>query len=194
MNVATILRRTLKILATIVVLILISIFIFDPPPFRLRDIDEIALSVPPPPKLDGLQHRIDIGLACALKLESTIGARFGRPEITVFDWLRRQSGKPKEKDVHLEGSRPTDLWAFKVDRTTNMVCYQKPRYVEAGMTDPYCGPKIIHEDVGRLVAVEDRDFTVVRVVYFDKKTYLLQMTEIDETPYEGPGIEYFECY
>ena len=127
------------------------------------------LSVPPAPKLDGLQHPIETGLACKHKLESYSSSAFGRPVITVFDWLKRQNGRAAERDVHLVGSKETDSWAIKVDRPTNTVCYLKPNYVQAGMADPYCGPKIIHEDANRLVALEDRDYTVVRAIFLIKK-------------------------
>jgi hypothetical protein len=128
-----------------------------------------VLSVPPAPKLDGLQHPIETGLACKHKLESYSSSAFGRPVITVFDWLKRQNGRAAERDVHLVGSKETDSWAIKVDRPTNTVCYLKPNYVQAGMADPYCGPKIIHEDANRLVALEDRDYTVVRAIFLIKK-------------------------
>jgi hypothetical protein len=95
--------------------------------------------------------------------------------------------------VHLFGSKKNDTWAIKIDRSTNTVCYQRPNYVEAGMTDAYCGPKIIHENANRLVALEDRDFEVIRAIYFDKKTYTLMMTELGEM-HDGASIEYFECY
>ena len=187
-------RVVVRALIIVVVFILGGILIFDPPPLRLRDVDEVALSVPPARKLDGLRHPIETGLACNRKLESYTSSAFGRPEITVFDWLRRNKGEPPELDVHLEARKRNDTWAVKVDRATNTICYQEPSYVQAGMADAYCGPKIIHEDANRIVAFEDRDFFVVKSVFFDKKTYKLLMTDISEISDTGAWIGYFECY
>ena len=61
-----------------------------------------------------------------------------------------------------------------------MVCYQQPGHARAGLTDAYCGPKIIHENANQLVAIEDRAFDIVRAIYFDKRKYTLMMTELDE--------------
>ncbi len=138
---------------------------------RLWDPEKVAFSVPPAPKLDGLQHPIDDeGIACHRRLSAyTSSSTFaGRPEITVFDWLRTQTGKLPEPDVHLVGRKRNDTWAVKVDRATNTLCYHKPDYVEAGMISPYCGPKIIHENEEYLAAVDDRP-GAVNAAYFDKK-------------------------
>jgi hypothetical protein len=149
------LLRALGIVVAVLVLgIVCLILIADPPPLRLRDNEKVMLSVLPPPKLDGLQHPIETGLACKRKIESYTSANYGRPQITIFDWLRHQRGEPSEQDVHLYGSKPNDTWAIKLDRATKMFCYLQPSLVEAGVTDPYCGPKIIHEDANRIVAVE----------------------------------------
>jgi len=149
------------------------ILFFDPPPLRLREDDKFVLSVSPARKLDGQQHALESGLACKHKFESYSSSAFGRPVITLFDWLKRQDGKAAEQDVHLSGSKRNDTWALKVDRSTNTLCYQQPSSVEVGLPDAYCGPKIIHENANRLVALEDRDFEFVRAIYFDKKTYTL---------------------
>ena len=71
-----------------------------------------------------------------------------------------------------------ETWAIKVDRSANMVCYQQPGQVRAGLADAYCGPKIVHENANQLVAIEDRAFDIVRAIYFDKKKYTLMMTEL----------------
>ena len=55
--------------------------------------------------------------------------------------------------MHLLSGKPDETWAIKVDRSTNMVCYQQPGHVRAGLTDAYCGPKIIHENAIQLVAI-----------------------------------------
>ena len=39
-----------------------------------------------------------------------------------------------------------------------LVCYQQSGHVRAGLTDAYCGPKIVHENANQLVAIEDRAF------------------------------------
>jgi hypothetical protein len=194
-----ILAKTLRVLGAIVAALIVVaiglIMFFDPPPLRLRDDDKVVVSVPPARKLDGLQHRLEEGVACKLKLESYSSSMFGRPMITFFDWLKHsQAGHAPEPDVHVYGSKPDDTWAIKVDRSTNTVCYHRPSDVKAGIPDAYCGPKIIHENANRLVAIEDRDFEVVRAIYFDKKTYTLMMTELGEVFAGSASMEYFECY
>jgi hypothetical protein len=42
--------------------------------------------------------------------------------------------------------------------------------------------------------IEDREFDIVRAIYFDKKKYTLMMTELDESNNTGASIQYFECY
>ena len=64
--------------------------------------------------------------------------------------------------------------------------------VKVGVTDAYCGTKIIHEDATRIVAFEDIDHSLVRVIFFDKQTYTLTMTELGEN--RSSGMIYFECY
>jgi len=186
------LLRVLGVIVAALVLAIVSlIFIFDPPPLWLRGPDKVALSVPPAPKLDGLQHPIDQGIACHQRLAAYTSSAFGRPEITIFDWLRRNQGKLAERDVHLTAEKTTETWAVKVDRATNTLCYQKPSYVQAGMTDPYCGPKIIRENDKYLVALEDHNLTAA---YFDKKTYTLTMTGLSDFEGAAASIEYFDCY
>jgi hypothetical protein len=183
--------RWVGILVGVLLLIVVGIIAkVNPPPLRFRDVDNAALSVPPPPKLDGLQHSIENGLSCKHKLESYTSSVYGRPKITFFDWLKNTT----EPDVHMYALKPSDAWSFKVDRPTNMICYQQPGNVAAGISDPYCGAKIVHENANRLVAIEDRDFDIVRVIYFDKKKYTLMMTELDESNNTGASIQYFECY
>jgi hypothetical protein len=187
--------RWLGILVGVLLLVVVGIVMkVDPPPLRLRDEEKAVLSIPPPSKLDGLQHPIENGLSCKHKLQSYTSSVYGRPQITFFDWLKHSKGEPPEPDVHLFASKPNETWAIKVDRSTNTVCYQQPAHGTAGLTDPYCGPKIIHENANRLVAIEDRDFDVVRAIFFDKKKYTLMMTELDESNNNGAAIEYFECY
>jgi hypothetical protein len=147
-------------------LIVVGIIVkVDPPPLRLQDAEKAALSVSPAPKLDGLQHRIENGLSCKHKLQSYTSSVYGRPQITFFDWLRRSKGEPAELDVHLLAGKPDETWTIKVDRSTNMVCYQQPADVRAGLTDTYCGPKIVHENANQnanqLVAIEDRHLDAV---------------------------------
>jgi hypothetical protein len=187
--------RALGILLGVLLLLIVGIIIkVDPPPLRLRDADKALLSVEPPPKLDGLQHSIENGLTCKHKLQSYTSSVYGRPQITFFDWLRHSKGEPAEPDVHLLAGKPDETWAIKVDRSTNMVCYQQPGHARAGLTDAYCGPKIIHENANQLVAIEDRAFDIVRAIYFDKRKYTLMMTELDESNNTGASIQYFECY
>jgi hypothetical protein len=191
------LAKAIRILAKTAVVLIIAvvcmILVFDPPPLQLRDGDKFTLSVPPPPVFNGARDPIEAGLACKRKLESVTSSLFGRPEITFFDWLKRQQGRVPDRDFHLYGSKPNDTWAVKVDRATNSFCYQSPSSVEAGLTDPYCGPKIIHESDNRIVALEDRDYVVVRVIFFDKKKYTFTMTDLDET-HSGGSIEYLEYH
>ncbi len=187
--------RWLGILVGVLLLVVVGIVMkVDPPPLRLRDEEKAVLSIPPPPKPDGLQHSIENGLSCKHKLQSYTSSVYGRPQITFFDWLRHSKGEPAEPDVHLLATKPNETWAIKVDRSTNTVCYQQPAHLTGGLTDAYCGPKIIHENANRLVAIEDRDFDVVRAIFFDKKKYTLMMTELDESNNNGAAIEYFECY
>jgi hypothetical protein len=187
--------RWLGIPLGVLVLLIVGIVIkVDPPPLRLRDEERAVLSVSPPPKLDGLQHSIENGVSCKHKLQSYTSSVYGRPQITFFDWLRHSKGEPAEPDVHLLAGKPDETWAIKVDRSANMVCYQQPGQVRAGLTDAYCGPKIVHENANQLVAIEDRAFDIVRAIYFDKKKYTLMMTELDESNNTGASIQYFECY
>jgi hypothetical protein len=179
------------VLALIVVGIVMKV---DPPPLRLRDVEKAALSVSPAPKLDGLQHTIENGLTCKHKLQSYTSSVYGRPQITFFDWLRHSRGEPAEPDVHLLAGKPDETWTVKVDRAAGAICYQQPGYARAGLTEAYCGPKIVHENANQLIAIEDRAFDIVRAIYFDKKKYTLMMTELDESNNTGASIQYFECY
>jgi hypothetical protein len=116
MIVSKLLRVLAVIVAALVLTAIALILIFDPPPLRLRDPDRVALSVPPAPKLDSLQHPIDQGIACHRRLAAYTGSAFGRPEITIFDWWRSRTSKPSEPDVHLTAQQTSDTWAVKVDR------------------------------------------------------------------------------
>jgi hypothetical protein len=188
------LRVAGTILAILVFAIVSLILINDPPPLRLWDPEEVALSVPPAPKLDNLRHPIDEGIACHRRLSAYTSSTFlWRREITVSDWLRTQTGKLPAPDIHLVARKRDDTWAVKIDRATNTLCYQKPDYVEAGMIVPYCGPKIIHENELYLAAVEDNR-GAVNAVYFNKKTYTLTMTGVATFGVAEAGIEYFDCY
>lgn len=186
--------RVLGIIAVMLIAVIVgAILVLDPPPLQLREPDQFFLSVPPPPTLDSLQHSIDNGLGCKQKLETYMSNSFGRPVITLFDWLRdRISGQLPERDVHLEISKPNNSWAVKVDRASKAVCFLMTEAVKVGVTDAYCGTKIIHEDATRIVAFEDIDHSLVRVIFFDKQTYTLTMTELGEN--RSSGMIYFECY
>jgi hypothetical protein len=119
------------------------VLITDPLPLRISDPDEVALSVPPPPKLDGLQHSIDVGVACHWKLGGYTSSFGGRPIITVVDWFKHSTvdyAAHPESDVHLLAAKGTKAsWAFRLDRAANTLCYQQPNLVGAGVTDAYCG-------------------------------------------------------
>ena len=140
----TVLSKIARVLIIIVMLLVLavvgSILVLDPPPLRLQEPNEFVLSVTPPAS-DGARHPIEAGLACDHKLEGDLSGLLGRPQITFFDWLKRQSGKPSERDYHLSGRKPNDTWAVKVDRATNSFCYQTRSLVGAGLTDPHCGPR-----------------------------------------------------
>jgi hypothetical protein len=169
------------------------VLIFDPPPLRLQDETKFVLSVPAPTPPNA-HDPLEMGLACNRKLEAFTGNLSGRPLITIFDWLRRQSGKASEPDYHLYGTKMNDTWAFKIDRATNTFCYQKPGSVEAGITDAYCGPKITDENADRIIGVENKPYDFVTAVLFNKKTLTLTMTQINVLEQLGASIEYFQCH
>ena len=186
-------RVLAKILTLIVLVVVGAILALDPPPLRLREENEFVLSVAAPTPDNSSRHPIESGIACEHKLEAATSGILGRPVITFFDWLKRQAGKVPERDYRLFGNKPHDRWAIKVDRPTNTFCYQRPSSVEVGLTDPYCGPKIIREDANHIVAVEDRAYEFVRVVVFDKKNYTVTMTAIDQLLQGSASLEYLQC-
>lgn len=170
------------------------ILFFDPPPLQLHDEDKFVLSVPPPPKLVSVHEPLEAGIACKRKLEVYTGSMAGRPQITFFDWLRHQGGKPAEPDYHLYGTKTNDTWALKIDRAANAICYQKPGGVEAGIVDPYCGLKITFESPDRIIAVDNRPFDGISAALFDRKHLTLTMTGINVLEQLGADIEYFQCH
>jgi hypothetical protein len=184
------------IIGVLVAGIIALVLIFDPPPLRLRDETSFVLSVPIPtaPMSPSVHDPLEMGLACNRKLEGATGSLSGRPVITIFDWLRQQSGTASERDYHLYGTKTNDSWAFKIDRPTNTVCYQTPRGVEAGLTDAYCGPKITDENANRIIAVENKPYDFVTAILFNKKTLALTMTQINVQEQLGASIEYFQCH
>jgi hypothetical protein len=117
--------RYLGIALAIIILAVIALILWiDPPPFRLQEADEFVLSIPTfsPP---GPHDPIETGLACTLKLDGGVSKYGGRPTLTIFDWIKKQYGKPPEKDIHLYGTKLNDAWAIKVDRATKSFCFQK---------------------------------------------------------------------
>ena len=189
----------MRIVGTIIVVLIVGIIglvlVLDPPPLRLQEETEFILSVPapkPPSALDPLQ----MGIACDRKLEAYTGFnRWGRPQITFFDWLKRQSGIPPEPDYHLYGVKMSDTWTFKIDPAIRTVCYQKS--VEVGITDPYCGPKITFENEDRIIAVEDAHYgwdDAVSTILFSKRNFTLVMTQINNLEKLGASIKYFQCH
>jgi hypothetical protein len=192
-----ILQKATRIVGGIVLSLAIGlvglILIFDPPPLRLQDETEFVLSVPPP-RPPSAHDPLEMGVACDRKLEGYTGSLTGRPQITFFDWLREQSGTPSPPDYHLRGVKMTDTWAFKIDRASKSVCYQKPGNVQAGITEPYCGLKITFENADRVIAIEDSHFDGVTTILFDKKIFTLTMTQINVLAQLGAGIEYFQCH
>jgi hypothetical protein len=66
--------------------------------------------------------------------------------------------------------------------------------VKAGLADPYCGPKIVHENADRIVAMEDDDFSWITNVFFDKKRYTMTMTQLSEGEYLSSSVLYLECH
>jgi hypothetical protein len=170
-----------------------SILVFDPPPLRLREQNEFVLSVTPPAS-SGARHPIEAGLACDHKLEGHVSGLLGRPQITFFDWLKRQSGNPSERDYHLSGRKPNDTWAVKVDRATNSFCYQTRSLIGAGLTDPHCGPKIIDENASRIVAAEQHVYDLISAMVFDKKAYTLTFTGLSIAFPGVATVAYLECH
>jgi hypothetical protein len=192
-----ILSKAIRIVGAIVLVLIVGIIglilIFDPPPLRLQDDTKFVLSVLPPGPVSA-HDPLEMGIACRRKLEGYTGSLTGRPQITLFDWLRRQNGKPPEPDYHFYGTKTNDTWAFKIDRATKTVCYQKPSDVEAGITNPYCGLAITFENADRIIAVDNRPFDGVSTALFNKKTFTLTMTGINVLEQLGANIEYFQCH
>jgi hypothetical protein len=191
------LSKTIRVLGVVVMMlifvVLCSILIFDPPPFRLRDEDKFVLSVEPPHTIDrNLAPSIERGLACQLRPESVASDDFGRPVITLFDWLKRQSGAAPKPDYHLVGTKRNDAWAIKIDRTTNKFCWLRASDAEAGITDAYCGPSIIREDATRIEAFDNNNYVAVAV---DKMTYTIIITSLDRFMHPPrAAIWYLECH
>jgi hypothetical protein len=186
--------KTLGIIIMVLILaVLVLIVIFDPPPFQLRETGEFVLSVPPPTP-SSIHDPIESGLACKLKLEGGMSSIGGRPIITIFDWLKKQSGEQQGRDFHLYGSKRNDAWAIKVDRATKSFCFQMAKNVEVGLTDAYCGPKIIHEDANRIVAIEDSDYSWITTIVFDKQKYTVRMSQLAEGDSTSTNIQYLECH
>lgn len=186
--------RVVGVTALVLVTGIIGLILFiDPPPFQLQDEVEFVLSVPPP-RLVSVHDPLEAGIACNRKLEGYTGGLGGRPQITFFDWLRHQSGKPSEPDYHLHGSKMNDTWAFKIDRSMKAICYQKPRDVEAGITDPYCGLLITFESPDRIIAVDNRPYDGISTALFNRKNFTLTMTGINVLEQLGANIEYFQCH
>src|SRR5262249_54536981 len=80
--------RVLIVIVLLLVLAVVgSMLVFDPPPLQLREPNEFVLSVTPP-AADGSRHPVEDGLACNHKLEGHLSSVMGRPQITLFDWLR----------------------------------------------------------------------------------------------------------
>ena len=193
----SILSRTFKVLGTIIAMLILAVIglivVFDPPPFQLQEASEFVLSVPPPTP-SSIHDTIETGLACKLKLEGGMNSIGGRAIITIFDWLKKQSGEPQGRDFHLYGGKRNDGWAIKVDRATKTFCFQKAKNVEAGFTDAYCGPKIIHEDTNCIVAIEDNDFSWITTVIFDKQKYTVRIAQLAEGDSTSTSIQYLECH
>lgn len=191
-----ILSKTIRVVGVIVgipvLAVLCLILIFDPPPLRLQDEDKFVLSVNPPLPLNlKLAGPIEDGLACKRRLQSDMNGNFGRPVITFFDWLKRQSQGVPEKDYHLSGSKPNDVWAIRLDRATKKICWLMASQIKAGITDAYCGPSIIHEDAKRIYAFDEFNYVAVA---FDKTTYTLIFSGL--SPFMSPPmatITYLEC-
>ncbi|MGC2336964.1 MAG: hypothetical protein WA625_14480 [Pseudolabrys sp.] len=191
-------KKVLRIIGTTLVVLVVAIvgliLILDPPPLKLRDETGFVLSVPAP-RPSGPHDSLEAGIACDHKLQTYSSSMYGRPIITVFDWLsQRVNGKVAEPDYHLYGTKPNDTWAFKVDRATKTVCFQTPSNVKAGVSDPYCGPKITFENVDRIVAVEDRPYDWITAVLFNKKNFALTMTQINVLEQLGASMQYFQCH
>jgi hypothetical protein len=189
--------KVARTVGTIIVVLIIGIIglvlVLDPPPLRLQEETKFVLSVPAP-KPASARDPLEMGIACDRKLEGYTGSLSGRPQITFFDWLKHQSGQPPEPDYHLYGVKMSDTWAFKIDRATKTLCYQKPRSVEVGITDPYCGPKITFENADRIIAIEDAHYDGVSTVLFNKRNFTLMMTQISVLEQLGASIEYFQCH
>jgi hypothetical protein len=182
--------------ASLLALVIISgVLIVDPPPFRLRDDDKVALSIERPRTIDpGFAGSIERGLACTRRLEVSTTGRFRRPEITLFDWFKRTSGSVPDPDYHLEASKPNDTWAIKVDRTKNKFCWLRPGEVQSGMSDSYCGPNVVREDATQIEALSDGKFGSAVAVVFDKRTYTVTLTTLDWVGSPASAeIDYLEC-
>jgi hypothetical protein len=185
--------RVFGIIGVMLVLAVIgSILAFDPPPFRLQDDHEFVLSVTPPAPLGKTLRPIEDGLACKQKLVAYTSGLFGRPVITVFDWLKRQSGALPDQDYHLSASKPNAIWAIRIDRAANKFCWFREGDAKVGLTDAYCGPTIVRESATVIEAIEQG--VNWNSIAFDKTTYTLMMIGLES--YRRPpvaSISYFEC-
>jgi hypothetical protein len=181
------------IIAMLILAVLGLIVMIDPPPLQLQETSEFLISVPPPTP-SNIHDTVESGLACKQKLEGGMSGIGGRAIITIFDWLKKQNGQPQAQDFHLYGSKRNDAWAIKVDRATKSFCFLKAKNVEVGLTDAYCGPKIIHEDSKRIVAIEDNDFSWITTIIFDKQKYTVRIAQLAEADYLSTSIQYLECH
>jgi hypothetical protein len=192
-----ILSKAIRIVGSFVLVLIVGIvgliLIFDPPPLRLQDETKFCFICPATEA--GKRSRLARNGHCLRrKLEGYTGSLTGRPQITLFDWLRHQNGKQPEPDYHFYGTKTNDTWAFKIDRATKTVCYQKPSDVEAGITNPYCGLAITFENADRIIAVDDRPFDGVSTALLNKNTFTITMTGINVLEQLGANIEYFQCH
>jgi hypothetical protein len=188
--------RVLVVIVAIFVLAIVGvILVLDPPPFRLHDEDNVVISIDAPKAIDpNLAGSIERGLACNRKLQTDTSGHFGRPLITVFDWLKHQSGKIPERDYHLTAARQDDAWAIKIDRASNKFCWLRASDAAAGITESYCGPRIVREDATRIQAFQDDPYGAAVAVVFDKMTYTVTITGLDWWAQPaGASITYLQC-
>ena len=139
-----------------------------------------------------LLRPIEDGLACKEKLAAYTSGLLGRPVITVFDWLKHQSGKVPDKDYHLWAGKSNGTRAIKVDRAANKFCWFREGDAKVGLTDAYCGPTIVQESAS-LIEGRENGLNWNSVV-FDKTTYTMMIVGLDR--HRRPPvawISYFEC-
>jgi hypothetical protein len=112
-----ILSKAIRVLGAVVALLVLAvvciILVVDPLPLRFSDGDNFVLSVKAPRQIDRkLAGSIERGLSCKVRLESYASGNFGRPVITIFDWLKQQTGALREPDYHIYGTKPNSAWAI----------------------------------------------------------------------------------